>query len=171
MKKLLLLFSLSLYLYSCETVEQKSELPEHYAGTITDINDPRSQKIQSWFDAVENKNTEVIKNLMSDDAVFLNNDLVQTKEEILNMMPTIHSVFEGIKYEDVYIFTFNYDMEDWAGSFSNAWYTLSAKGANTGNDINVKGYVSFRWNEAGLVDRVYNAYDPTLLALESAATE
>ena len=171
MKKLLLAASFSLFFYSCETVNQKPDLPEHYAGTITDINDPRSQKIQSWFDAAEKSDSDVINSLMSDDAVFLNNDREQTKQEILNMMPTMHTLLKEIKYEDVYIFTFNYDMKEWSGNFTNAWYTLAAKGATTGNDIKIKGYASFRWNEEGLIDRVYNAYDPTLLAVESTPTE
>ena len=44
--------------------------------------------------------------------------------------------------------------------FTNYWYTWSATSKMTNNEITLKGYCWFKWEDDKVVE-VYNAFDPT----------
>ena len=75
-----------------------------------------------------------------------------------------NNFFDNIKHSDADVSTMYYNDGQ---IFTNYWYTWSAVSKKTNNEIIIKGYCWFKWENDKVVE-VYNAFDPTAYNAEMA---
>jgi hypothetical protein len=87
-----------------------------------------------------------------------------TFDEVNEGFSNGHNFFDNIKHSDADVSTMYYNDGQ---IFTNYWYTWSAVSKKTNNEIILKGYCWFKWENDKVVE-VYNAFDPTAYNAEMA---
>lgn len=158
MKKLILILFTSVLLVSCnsESKEKTSTNVDPMSGFMVG-NDSKSDAMLQFTKAYEDNNIATVKSIFTEDAVFNVNDTKLTFEEVNAGFSAGHDFFDNIKHSDFDVSTMYYND---GNVFTNYWYTWTATSKKTGNELTLKGYCWFKWENDKVVE-VYNAFDPT----------
>ncbi len=152
MKKLLLL--LFIPLMSCDMsstgvvgVIMSDNDVEEYSGT--EAEDELTELVLELAEDYTKADFEEAEEYYSDDVkVYFNSSEVVGKENLINGWTYEHEVFSGITISDEYAHT-NYfsDGRIW----TNYWFTWSATGNFTGQELKIKGHFDYEWKDGKIV--------------------
>ncbi|CAI8161056.1 MAG: Uncharacterised protein [Polaribacter sp. SA4-10] len=164
MKKLLLVFA-TCFLFSCATDNKKKDIEKSdpMSGIMVG-KDSKSDAMLQFTKAYQENNMSSAKSIFTEDVVFNVNDTKMSFDQVNAGFSSGHDFFDNIKHTEFNVSTMYYND---GKIFTNYWYTWTATSKKTNNEITLKGYSWFKWENDKVVE-VYNAFDPTAYNAEMA---
>ncbi len=172
MKKLLLL--LFIPLMSCDMsstgvvgVIMSDNDVEEYSGT--EAEDELTELVLELAEDYTKADFEEAEEYYSDDVkIYFNSTEVVGKENLINGWTYEHEVFSDITISDEYAHT-NYfsDGRIW----TNYWFTWSATGNFTGQELKIKGHFDYEWKDGKIVQALGYFADEQFNKEYAAASE
>ena len=158
MKKIIPILFVTVLLISCSTESKVKTVnnDDPMSGVMVG-KDSKSDAMMQFTKAYEDNNIISAKSIFSDSVVFNVNDTKMTFDEVNEGFSAGHDYFDNIKHSDVHDSTMYYND---GNIFTNYWYTWTAKSKKTSNELTLRGYCWFKWENDKVVE-VYNAFDPT----------
>ena len=163
MKKIILLLFVSTLLISCDNNKNTVDNSDPMSGVIVG-NDEKSKAMLQFTQAYQDNNIATVKSLFTEDVVFNVNDTKMSFDQVNAGFSSGHDFFDNIKHTEFNVSTMYYND---GKIFTNYWYTWTATSKKTNNEITLKGYSWFKWENDKVVE-VYNAFDPTAYNAEMA---
>ena len=165
MKKIILFLTVTSFLISCNSIDKtnSSDKTDPMSGYMVG-NDEKSDAMLNFTKAYQNNDIGSVKSIFSENVIFHINDTDLTFDEVNEGFSSGHNFFDNIKHSDADVSTMYYNDGQ---IFTNYWYTWSAVSKKTNNEIILKGYCWFKWENDKVVE-VYNAFDPTAYNAEMA---
>jgi hypothetical protein len=137
-----------IYLFSIVLVFSCGQTNEENAGIIQRTDD-LSSKILEMSKEYQQNSYELTKQIYSDTVkVRFNLDEVDGLTNMIAGWQQEHQVFSNISMSDEYVHT-NYFSN--GNVWSNFWFTWSATGNATGNEIEIKAHFDYKWEEGKIV--------------------
>ena len=138
-----------IYLFSIVMVFSCTQTSEENAGTIQRTDD-LSNKIMEMAKEYQQNSYELTKQIYSDTVkVRFNLDQVEGLENMISGWQQEHEVFSNISMSDEYVHT-NYFSN--GNVWSNFWFTWTATGNATGNEIEIKAHFDYKWENGKIVE-------------------
>ena len=158
MKKIILFLFATSLMISCDNDSKKhnSDKSDPMSGYMVG-NDVKSDAMLQFTKAYQDNDISSVKSIFSEDAIFHVNDTQMTFDQVNEGFSAGHNYFDNIKHSEFDVATMYYND---GKIFTNYWYTWSAISKETNNELNLRGYCWFKWENDKVVE-VYNAFDPT----------
>jgi hypothetical protein len=158
MKKIFLFVFATSLLFSCERDNKKSDAKNNdpMSGIMVE-KDAKSDAMLQFTKAYQDNNISSVESIFTEDAVFNVNDTKMNFDEVNAGFSSGHNFFTNIKHSEFNVSTMYYNDGQ---IFTNYWYTWTATSKKTNNELTLRGYCWFRWENDKVVE-VYNAFDPT----------
>ena len=112
--------------------------------------------------AYQDNDIESARTIFSDDVVFHVNDSDLTFDQVKEGFSAGHDYFDNIRHSEYDVSTMYYNN---GKIFTNYWYTWAATSKKSNEELVLKGYCWFKWENDKVVE-VYNAFDPTAYNME-----
>jgi hypothetical protein len=112
--------------------------------------------------AYQDNDIESARTIFSDDVIFHINDSDLTFDQVKEGFSAGHDYFDNIRHSEYDVSTMYYND---GKIFTNYWYTWAATSKKSNEELVLKGYCWFKWENDKVVE-VYNAFDPTAYNME-----
>ena len=157
MKNILILFLVAFFV-GCNQESKNVDNADNaeWSGTISE-NNPKTETVKNIMKSYVNNNMSGMKEFFHEDAEISVNDTKLTFDEMVAGFAEGHNKFDNIAHSNVLATTMFYNN---GRVFTNSWYDWSGISKKTGEEVNLRGYCSWQWENDKIIS-VYNAFDPT----------
>ncbi len=154
MRKLFTLI-MSIIIIGCNQQVSNIDTAE-WSGTISE-NDEKTKIVKDIMKSYVNNNMASMGEYFHPNAEISVNDAVMTYDEMVVAFASGHENFDNILHSNVIATTMFYNN---GRVYTNSWYDWSGTSKKTGNEVKLRGYCSWGWEDDKIIS-VYNAFDPT----------